>query len=317
MRNKQIMGVLRGRAVPALAASLLLVGGLAPAWAQMSWHRDYFPNVTLRTQDGKAVRFYDDLLKGKVVAISFIYTSCPNVCPLDTAKLRQVQQLLGDRIGKDIFFYSITLDPKTDTPPVLKRYMTKFDVRPGWTFLTGSAEDIALLQSKLGTAAVTPKRLSGHDTRFIFGNEATGQWVKRAAEEQPQVLANLLNGYIRNKGLADAATSQGYASAGRIAAVSDGERLFATRCSTCHTIGGGDGLGPDLMGITDRRSRAWVADWIRQPDRMAKAHDAATTTLVKRFRGLSMPKLGLANADVTVLVDFLSKAKANEAGLRR
>lgn len=310
MRRDRIRRFLPVRADPKwVVALLLLVRGPAPAMAEMSWHGDYFPNVVLRTQDGKPVRFYDDLLKGKVVAISFIYTSCPNVCPLDTAKLRQVQQLLGSRVGKDIYFYSITLDPRTDTPPMLKSYMGKFDVRPGWTFLTGNAEDIALVQSKLGSAAVTPGKLSGHDTRFIFGNEVTGQWVKRAAEEQPQVLANLLGGYLQNRGLADTATRRSYANAGRIGEVSDGERLFATRCASCHTIGGGDGLGPDLKGVAASRSPQWVANWIRQPDRMVKAHDPATTALVKRFRGLSMPKLGLANSDVVALVDFLGTAK--------
>src|SRR5260221_14631763 len=68
----------------------------------------HFPNIELITQDGKKVHFYDDLIKGKIVAIDLIYTSCHYACPLETARLAQVQKKLGDRVGKDIFFYSIS-----------------------------------------------------------------------------------------------------------------------------------------------------------------------------------------------------------------
>src|SRR5689334_10295388 len=76
---------------------------------------DYFPNVALITQDNKPVKFYDDLLKGKKVAIYLMYTTCKYACPLETARLAQVQRYLGDRVGKEIFFYSISIDPKHDT----------------------------------------------------------------------------------------------------------------------------------------------------------------------------------------------------------
>src|SRR5260221_10368088 len=84
------------------------------------WGADYFPNVPLTTQDGVRVRFYDDLIKGKIVAINLIYTTCKYACPLETARLSQVAKLLGDRMGRDVFFYSITIDPDHDTPEVLK-----------------------------------------------------------------------------------------------------------------------------------------------------------------------------------------------------
>src|ERR1700748_683715 len=100
----------------------------------------YFPNVELTTQEGKTVHFYDDLLKGKVVAITLIYTHCLDSCPLETARMAQVQRLLGDRMGKDIFFYSISIDPRRDTPEVLNAYAKKFHAGPGWLFLTGKEE---------------------------------------------------------------------------------------------------------------------------------------------------------------------------------
>jgi len=107
-----------------LGALSLLAGALvaAPgtAFAGGPWGADYFPNVPLVNQDGVVVRFYDDLIKGKAVAVNLIYTHCTASCPLETAKMAQVQKLLGGRVGKDIFFYSISIDPKRDTPETLK-----------------------------------------------------------------------------------------------------------------------------------------------------------------------------------------------------
>ena len=118
-----------------LAAALIFCGG---ATAASPWGEDYFPNIELTTQDGEDVRFFDDLIKDKIVAINFIYTSCPDSCPLETAQLVTVQNILGDRVGKDVFFYSISIDPETDTPEVLKAYREKFGAN--WTFLTGNRE---------------------------------------------------------------------------------------------------------------------------------------------------------------------------------
>src|SRR5216684_1067814 len=138
------------------AAPAVLMGALAflpinPGLAAANqWGANYFPNVPLTTQDGATVRLYDDLLKGKSVAMNVIYTSCKDECPLETARLVQVQRLLGERMGKDIFFYSITIDPKRDKPEVLKAYALKYGVGPGWLFLTGKEEDIKLATKKLG-----------------------------------------------------------------------------------------------------------------------------------------------------------------------
>src|SRR4051794_22681385 len=104
--------------------SWLVIAVMTAAWAMgvavfttpvaadnTRWGADYFPNLPLTTQDGASVRFYDDLIKGKTVAIDLIYTTCKYACPLETARLVQVQRLLGGRVGRDIFFYSITIDP--------------------------------------------------------------------------------------------------------------------------------------------------------------------------------------------------------------
>src|SRR3954449_11560861 len=110
-----------------------------------TWGPDYFPNVPLTTQDGKTVRFYDDLLKGKRFIINLMYTECGDSCPLETARLSQVKKILGDHLGRDIFFYSISIDPKRDTPAALKAYSEKFHTGPGWLFLTGDKADIDVI----------------------------------------------------------------------------------------------------------------------------------------------------------------------------
>src|SRR5256712_5256590 len=167
--------------------SAVLVGAVAalsigPAGAASPWGADYFPNVPLTTQDGTTVRLYDDLLKGKKVAINLIYTSCKDECPLETARLVQVQQLLGDRVGKDVFFYSISIDPTRDTPEMLKAYAEKFHVGPGWLFLTGKEDDIKLVAKKLGlNRRRQPLTRDGHSASLMIGDEAGGHGVRDSA----------------------------------------------------------------------------------------------------------------------------------------
>src|SRR5881296_3609855 len=108
--------------------------------------RRNFPNVLLTTHEGEQVRFYDDLIKDKFVTINMVYTSCKMTCPLVTANLVRVQKLLADRVGRDLFMYSITIDPKRDTPKVLKKYAKTHGVGKGWQFLTGKPDDIENLR---------------------------------------------------------------------------------------------------------------------------------------------------------------------------
>src|SRR5438309_11427206 len=101
------------------ASILLYKAPAAAAFDNPHWGANFFPNTELTTQDGKKVKFYDDLVRGKIVVIVLIYTHCADSCPLETARLAQVKQILGDAVGKDICFYSISIDPNQDTPAVL------------------------------------------------------------------------------------------------------------------------------------------------------------------------------------------------------
>lgn len=292
-----------------LALAALVIGAAAPAPVQTGegWHANYFPNVELTTHEGKKVRFYDDILRGKVVALNFIYTSCGDVCPLDTAQMRQVHELLGDRVGKDIFMYSISVDPENDTPEKLRRYMRTFDVGKGWTFLTGKREDIVLIQRKLGLRIIDPKNLTDHDTRLMLGNEKTSQWLKRTPYDDPTILANLLASTLNNHAATQVGTLAEYKVAGEVKNLSRGQYLYKTRCASCHTIGGGDRLGPDLRGVAGARERSWLVRWLKEPNKMIAEKDPIAMALMERYRNLPMPNLGLGDADAAALIHYMEE----------
>ena len=139
-----------------------------------------FPNVTLTTHEGRKVKFYDDLLKDKIVLINFMYVKCEGICPGTTANLVKVQKLLGDRVGKDIFMYSITLKPEDDTPQKLAAYAKAYKVGPGWQFLTGEPGDVELLRQRLGFIDRDPVRdanKSNHIGMLRWGNEPHTLWA--------------------------------------------------------------------------------------------------------------------------------------------
>lgn len=299
------------KARKAIAALVALVLGAASfpadiAAQQTHWHGDYFPNVVLTDQNGRHVRFYDDMLRGRVVAINFIYTHCTNICPLDTAQMRRVQQILGDRVGRDVFMYSISIDQ--DTPQTLQRYMRTYNVGPGWTFLTASTADIALLQHKFGMNVTDPRNLTLHDTDVVMGNEVTGQWIKRSSFENPLNIAVILGDTLNNASrtvISPYGQRRSYADAGRVTDTSQGNYLFRTRCASCHTIGQGDLMGPDLSNVANRRDRAWLLNWLQNPDRMIAARDPIAVQLMARYRNLPMPNLHLSADEAGALMDYL------------
>ena len=154
------------------------------------------PNVMLRTQDNQPVRFYDDLIKGKTVVISFMFSSCKAVCPMTNVNLLKVQKALGDHVGRDVFFYSLTLDPKTDTPEVLHKYAKSIGAKPGWTFLTGKFEDLELVRRKMGFTDPDPKvdaDKTQHGGLIAYGNDAFGRWSMMPSTADPKRIAEAVS----------------------------------------------------------------------------------------------------------------------------
>jgi len=172
MTLRKLSGVLSLASVLVFCAPATFAGAESPGSS--------LPNIVLTTHDNKTVRFYDDLVRGKVVLVNFMFTSCKRFCPATTPNLVRVQAALGDRVGRDIFLYSITLDPLTDTPEVLKDYAKKAGAGPGWTFLTGKAEDIGKLRRKLGVYNRDPiidADKTRHGGLVVYGNDAIGRWA--------------------------------------------------------------------------------------------------------------------------------------------
>jgi protein SCO1/2 len=169
-------------AVTGLVLSIALAG-TTPTAADTRWGAGYFPDVTLTTQDGKDVKFYD-LIKGRTVAIDLIYTNCQYACPIETSKLARMQQILGDRMGRDVFFVSISIDPEHDTPAVLDQYARTFNARPGWTFATGRLDDINAIRRRLGLYDTDD--ITQHMGLLTFGNEPEGKWAATPALDTPK-----------------------------------------------------------------------------------------------------------------------------------
>lgn len=146
------------------------------------------PNVPLVTHEGRAVRFYDDLVKGRVVVINFMYTRCTGVCLPSTAHLAQVQKDLDERMAREVTFLSISLDGEKDTPERLSEFAKRHSAGPRWTFLTGKDSDIELLRRKLGAYERDPKvdaDRSQHAALVIMGNEPEGRWQAISALVHP------------------------------------------------------------------------------------------------------------------------------------
>ncbi len=154
----------------------------------------YFTDVVLLNQNGERMRFYSDLLQGKVVIIDSFFATCQGSCLPMNRNLEKVQEALGDHIGKDVFIISISVDPAVDTPASLKEYAKKLHARPGWYFLTGDKQNVDFALHKLGQY-VNDKQ--DHLNIFIIGNERTGLWKKAfglaRSDELVKVVESVLN----------------------------------------------------------------------------------------------------------------------------
>lgn len=133
------------------------------------------PDVEVLDQDGNVRHFYSDLVKGKTVAVNFIFTNCTTICPPLGATFARVQHELGDKVGRDVYFISVSVDPLTDTPERLKAWGAKFKAGPGWTFVTGNKEDIDRLLRALGAATA---RREDHTPSVIIGNDERDVWTR-------------------------------------------------------------------------------------------------------------------------------------------
>lgn len=149
------------------------------------------PDVPVLDQDGTPKRFYTDLVKGKVVAINFVFTTCTTICPPMGANFAKLQKLLGERAGRDVQLISVSIDPNIDTPERMKAWAQKFGAGPGWTLVTGDREEITRLLKALGVYTAS---VSDHSPLVLLGNDARHQWTRAYGLAAPAKLADLIAG---------------------------------------------------------------------------------------------------------------------------
>ncbi len=274
------------------------------------WGANYFPNVPVIDQNGRTLHFYDDVIKGKIVVISFIYTSCQDLCPLTAARLAMLEDKLDGAVGRDLFFVSMTVDPENDTPERLKAFADAFDAGPGWLFLTGKVEDIRAINYKLGDRS--DRGLSDHRNEIILGNDAIGDWQRASAFNDIGDLANSVR-QMNPKWLNEVHLPQPEQKADLknfVLADDPGQMMFKRICAPCHTIGVGDRVGPDLRDVSARRDHAWLVNFIKNPKKAFAQNDPIALALEARFPGVRMPILGLTEPDVEEVIAYLDKQSA-------
>src|SRR4051794_5124325 len=294
------------RAAVALAAAAILIPVGSEA-QNRPWGADYIPNLTVMTQNGEPVRFYDDLVKGKIVIISFIYTSCTDICPLTTARIAQLEDKLGDMVGRDVFLLSMTVDPERDTPERLKEYAERFGAGPGWSFVTGKPEDIRAINYKFGDRSGV---ISEHRNEIVIGNDATGEWQKDSVFGDIDRLALTVRS-LDPKWHDEARPPQNIEGlTGTAMSSQPGQALFKKMCAPCHTIGVGDRVGPDLRGVTLRRDQPWLEAFIQNPSKMRAKNDPTALALAAEYPAVRMPAVGLAPADAADLISYLATETA-------
>jgi protein SCO1/2 len=292
----------------ALAATIWL----APASGAAQTRRgpEFLPNLPIVDQDGRQLKFYDDLIKDKIVVIMFIYTSCTDICPITTARMTQIEDKLGDAVGRDIFIISLTVDPEHDTPEKLKAYSTAFGTGPGWTFVTGKPDDIRAINFRLGERS---KVLSDHRNEIVLGNDATGEWQRdNAMGDLTRVTQSIREMDPQYRDQVRLARANPAMNTGIAMGTQPGQAMFKKLCTGCHTIGVGDRVGPDLRGVTDRRDRAWLVSYLRDPLGMA-ARDPVARALAKKYQPVRMPNMQLSEQDAGDLISYLQSENAKLA----
>ena len=237
-RRPGVNRLLRALALP---ASLAVLAALDPGPAAVARQQapdssragsPPWPDLPLLDQEGKPVRFYSDLVRGKRVAINFVFTTCTTICPPMGATFERLQALLAARAGSDVRLISVSVDPATDTPQRLKAWGARFHAGPGWSLVTGRQEDVDRLLKAL--SVFTPNR-ADHAPVVVLGDDGTGRWTRAYGLASPAKMIELLDG------LAATAPRQPAASG------APGQPAAASR-----PAGGGDG-GGDGGGEAARR----------------------------------------------------------------
>ena len=147
-------------------------------------------DLELVTQDDKRVKFKSDVIGDKLVAMTFIYTSCTTICPVYNAIFSQLQDLLGERQGRDTILVTITVDPTRDIPRRMKKEAKKFKAKPGWFYLTGKKQNVDQVLTGLDAYFVD---FEAHPPMALIGDGKTGTWRRFTGFPQAKHLLAMID----------------------------------------------------------------------------------------------------------------------------
>jgi len=305
-----------GKTIVRCATAFLAAASLftSPVEAK-TWDERYFPNYVVYDQNGNSYRFYDDLIRDKIVVANFVYTTCTDICGLATARMAEVVEGIGDRMGKEIFVYSITLTPEIDTPETMKKFISAFGEVEGWKFLTGDPAEMKEIRWKLGERS---RYLGEHRSDMVMGNDTKGYWRRISLmgnldSVTEQILA-LDPEYARSR--RNRVARLGDQRRHTISQRPPGEALFQKGCSGCHTIGGGDRIGPDLYGVTRERDRHWLERVLMEPDKLRKEGDPLFASIAAKYPNVLMPYLDLSKSDTGDVLSYIERRSTDERARR-
>ena len=154
------------------------------------------PDAEVLDQDGRRVRFYTDLVRGKIVVVQFVFTTCTTICPPLGATFARVERELGERAGRDVRLISVSVDPATDTPERMKEWGAKFKAGAGWTLLTGAKPAVDELLRALGAQTGRPE---DHSPAVLIGNDASGQWTRTYGLARPTKLVEIIDAALAGR----------------------------------------------------------------------------------------------------------------------
>jgi len=156
--------------------------------------RNYFTDTEVIDQNGKKMRFYSDVLKGRVVLISFIFTNCEFACPMQAQKLKQARAAMVPAIKDEVWFVTLSVDPERDTPEAMKKFAERQGVDESrWIFLTGDKENLEFLVKRLGQ--YTPD-IESHTTLMLAGNTITRHWTRVLPMVPPDGIAQQMRALV-------------------------------------------------------------------------------------------------------------------------
>jgi len=133
------------------------------------------PDTVLTDQNGTAAKLKTDAMADRLVVINFVYTTCTTVCPVQSALFAELQQLLGERSGRDVSLISVSVDPLRDTPLRLKEFATRYKAGPGWRLFTGSRTAV---DEVLKAFDVYTPNFADHPAAVLVGDPRSGEWVR-------------------------------------------------------------------------------------------------------------------------------------------